>query len=370
MDKRGVTAAQRRAVTACALLPAAVNILQPPVAAAGRGAWLCPLLALPVGLLVCWALGQQGNLLEKGLSLWGKFLALVYLAWGVLLLWGSAARFASRLERSVGSGAHPWAVLAVALALTIYLTRRSEVLARTGRVFFPALLGLILVVGVLALPALRWENLFPVSRTDWAGMPLGTAWALSLMGYAVYGRLLPADGEEAQFWLWPAGGCFLLSAVLLVFVGAFAPALVLRMDEPFLYLLSGVGVEGVFQRGESMLYALAALGDLSLFALLAHGCARLWRSLWGRGGWAPAAVGFALAAFVPGLGAGFLTGPVGLAGGLILGVAVPLAAFLPKRIQKGKERNSTFSGDKIKGEEDVGAKAAGKKSFKENEKKG
>ncbi len=193
---------------------------------------------------------------------------------------------------------------------------------------------------------------------------------LSLLGYSVYGVLLPADGEEARPWLWPAGGWLLLSAILLVLVGAFAPALALRMDEPFLYLLSGVGVEGAFQRGESMLYALAALGDLSLFALLAHGCARLWKCLWGRGGWMPAGVGFVLAAVAPGLGAGFLTGPVGLAGGLIFGVGVPLAAFLPKRLQMGKRRNSTFSGDETGGREDVGAKAAGKKSFKENEKKG
>ncbi len=371
MDKRDITAGQRRAATACALLPAAVNLLQAPVAAAGRGAWLCPLLALPVGILVCWAVGQQGDLLEAELSLGGRLLALVYLAWGIVLLWGGAARFVGRLERSVGSGAQSWAVLGVSLALTLYLSRRSEVLARTGRVFFPALLGLILVVVALALPALRWENLLPISRQDWAGVPLGTAWMMSLLGCAVFGALFPVSGEgEARPWLWPAAGWFLLSAILLVLVGAFAPALVLRMDEPFLYLLSGVGVEGAFQRGESMLYALAALGDLSLFALLAHGCARLWKSLWRRCGWIPAAAGFALAAFSPELGAGFLTGPVGLIGGSILGVAVPLAAFFSKRLQMGRQRNSTFSRGETGREEDVGAKTVGKKSFKENEKKG
>ncbi len=370
MDKRGITAAQRRAVTACALLPAAVNLLQTPVAAAGRGAWLCPLLALPVGLLVCWAWeGQGGDPLGKKLPLWGRLLGLAYLAWGVVLLWGGAAPVVGRLERSVGSGAHPWAVLGIALALTLYLARRSEVLARTGRVFFPALLGLLLVVGVLALPALRWENLFPIPRSDWAGVPLGAGWALSLLGYAVYGGLLPVSGEREEPGIWRAGGWLALSALLLLLVGAFAPALALRMDEPFLYLLSGVGVEGAFQREESMLYALAALGDLSLFALLAHGCARLWGSVCGRGGWAPAVAGFLLAAFAPGLGAGLLTGPVGLIGGLILGVAIPLVAFLPKRVQKGKTGRSTFGGDKSGKVEDVGANAAGKKSCEENEKK-
>lgn len=361
MDKT-ITAKQRLTVVVCALLPAGVNLLQAPVAAAGSLAWLCPLLALPVALLVCWAWAGREDLPLR------KWAAPIYLGWGVVLLWGTAARFAGRVERSIAGGARPWAVLAVTLALTLYLTRRSEVLARAGRIFFPALAVLLVGVLLLDLPAMEWDGLLRASPADWEGLPLGTAWAASLLGYAVFGGLLPAEGQE-RTGLWCAGAGGVLAALLLVTVGVFGPGLTLRMDEPFLYLLSGVGVEGAFQRGEAILYALAALGELSLFALLAHGCARLWESFCDRGGWAPTAAGFALAAFAPELGSGILTGPLGLVGGSVLGAGVPLVVHFAQKVWKRKESGPTFGREKMPVGEDVGAKSAGKKSYDENEKK-
>lgn len=364
MDKRAVSAGQRRSLVGCALLPAALDLLQLPIAAAGREAWLCPLLALPVGLALCWAWQKAP---EEFVCPWPVKLG--YLLWGIVLLWGSGARSALRLERAAGSGAQPWAILLALAALTLYLARRQEVIARVGRVVFPALAVMLAGVLLLAVPALRWENLFPWRQEDLEGVPLGALWVLSLAGYAVYGRFLTAEREDSgQSGVWCLGGCGALAGLLLAVVGVFAPALALRMDEPFLYLLSGVGAPA-FQRGEAMLGAVAALGDLALLGLLAQSCGRLWGDVFGRGRWAPTLVGFALALMFPGMGLELLTGTAGLMGGLLFGAIVPLIVLLPKKVPKEKESLTTFSGGESEKKEDVGANLAGKKSCDENEKK-
>lgn len=339
----GIPQEQRRALTAAALLPAAVGSLKFPVWAAGRLAWLCPLAALPVGLLLCWVWkGRPGRFLEGTPGVGGWLLAGLYLAWDVILLWGSAAGSADRLLRSVGTGGHRWVILLTALLLTLYLTRRDQILARAGKLFFPVVVVLLLAVFLLNLPSLRWENLTPVVGREIRGVPAGAAWALSLSGYGIYAAFLPARREENGGERWSLWGCAALSALLLAMVGVFGPALTLRMDEPLLYLLSGAGVPGAFQRGEALLSALAALGDLALIGLLSQSGSRLWRYLFGRAGWIPTVAGFALALLTPGAGTAILTGWTGFWGNLILGAAIPLFSVLTGKSRRAQKAGPHF----------------------------
>ena len=92
------------------------------------------------------------------------------------------------------------------------------------------------------------------------------------------------------------------------------------MEQTHSSLLEGVGVPGAFRRGEALLMALSSLGDMALLGLLALSGGLAWEGRGGRGGWAPAAAGFALAAFLP-------AGPeeeILLWGGLAAGWLLPL----------------------------------------------
>lgn len=328
--KRSSSLGPRQALALAALLPAVLSSLKFPVASAGRLAWLCPLALLPAGLLLSrYRRGGEGIFLEKPPDLAGRILAVLYLAWGIALLWGSAASSASRLLRSLGAGGRRWVILLTALLLTLYLTRRAQVLTRAGKLFLPAVAALLLSVLLLSLPHLHGENLLPVTADEVRGLPVAGAWALSLFGYGIYAAFLPAQKETGQgriLWV-----CASVSALLLALTGAFGPALILRMDQPFLYLLSGAGVPGAFQRGEALLMALAALGDLALMGLLSQSCTRLWRYLFGGAGWIPTVAGFALALVDPGTGTAIVTGWTGLWGNLLLGAGIPFLFVLTGR---------------------------------------
>lgn len=338
MDKE-ISLGQRRALTAAALLPAVVGTLRFPVEAAGRLSWLCPVLALPLWLLLY--RGWRRVSLEKMATPVGRILGWGYLLWGVVLLWGAAAGSCDRLLRTLGAGGS-WGTLWLALLLlTLYLTRRTEVLTRAGALFFPAVAFLLGVILLLSLPALRWDNLFPFHAEELEGLPAGVAWAASLLGYVGYAALLPGkEGPGRAGWLsWLCAG---MAGLLLAEVGAFGPALVLRMEDPFLYLLGGVGVPGAFQRGEALLMALAALGDLALLGLLAEGCGLLWEKLAGKGRAIPLAAGFALALFFPQQGIRFLSGWGGLTGNLIFGVGVPLLSVFTRKVSEAKMSDPHF----------------------------
>ena len=54
--------------------------------------------------------------------------------------------------------------------------------------------------------------------------------------------------------------------------GNFGPTLTARADTPFFLMVKGIGIEGTFQRVESLIIALWVFSDLALLALLASAC--------------------------------------------------------------------------------------------------
>jgi len=314
---------QRRMLLLTALLPAAVNLLQAPVAAAGDLAWICPLIALPVGYALCKSVEHV-----RGWQEGSKITAVLCLVWGLVLLFFSAASYSHRLLLGLnGSGNRPL-FLIVSLLLVLYLNRSDNVLLRTAKLFFPTVMCALGIVVVVALPAIQWDNLWPLDA-QWSGMRgvvglvAGTGQVISLAGYAIFTCLLgtpqahsqpngaedtdktisevePTEKTSGLFWMMAGGG--VLAVLLLILLGAFGVHLTLRMDEPFLYLMGGAGLAGGFHRGEAVLMTLIAVGDLTLLALLARICAKTWERLCspsGRYTWLPVSAALLGAIFLP-----------------------------------------------------------------------
>ena len=62
-------------------------------------------------------------------------------------------------------------------------------------------------------------------------------------------------------------------------MGQFGPELCVRLKEPFLQLVAGIGVRGAFQRLEAVAAALWVLADLTLTGLLLFACRAMGRDL-------------------------------------------------------------------------------------------
>ena len=100
--KRGCSRRERLEVTAAALTAAALGLLGPMIQAGGRLGWLGPVVAAPVGLLLCalWERLGKGELsqgLEEALGVFGGRAAeILYLLGGWVQLTHGAWRYAQR----------------------------------------------------------------------------------------------------------------------------------------------------------------------------------------------------------------------------------------------------------------------------------
>ena len=382
-EKMGCSQRERLEVTVTALLPAALGLLPPMAALAGRLSWLGPWLALPIGICLCAVWGRLGETdLNRGLEeafgrTGGKLAAALYFLWALVLLADAARSYSERLLTiSEGEGKR-WLFLLVALGLCLWLGgKRAEAFARAGRMFFLMVAVTLGAVFLLTLPGVDWKNLWPPETAEWRELPGSAALCLSLVGYGVYALCLPRweeNGTEGNAWLWAIWSCGGLGALLFLVVGTFGPRLAGGLREPFLYLLEGVRVPGAFRRGEAALTAVLILGDLTLLALLGRGAVTLWQKLapaLPALGWVPVGAAFALAGALPGMS--WLEGRVWAAlpaGNLILGVLIPVLSVLTIKVRERRKRQAIFCGNNSARKEDVAVNWADKKSSGENEKK-
>ena len=316
---------------------------------AGRGAWLSALAALPVLLLLGWGLGRLGlrhgglaGAIRWGLGpVLGRLVLLLYFIWGELLL---ALRLRLCAQRLIASGERDgslWFFLPAAALLVLWMARgKLPAFARAGQVFLAVLLTAAGAVLLLSLPQVRGEHLLPLWWGDALPVLRSTVPLLGVLGYGVFAAFLLGDTEPSprrgRDWvLWAGGGCLLLGAEQAVVIGNLGPELARRLNSPFFALAKSVGVEGAFQRVESIIAALWTFADFTLLGTLAFALWKIGAALFPKAGQKTAVT----AALVPGAVLGIAAFPEGvqaaafgreaaLWGNLILGLAVPAAVFL------------------------------------------
>lgn len=86
---------------------------------------------------------------------------------------------------------------------------------------------------------------------------------------------LRRGGERAGRWSGGVGGCLALCGAQLVILGVFGPGTHGGAGKPVFQMAKSVGVEGAFQRVESLVAAVWSFSDLILLAGLLQGMKRI-----------------------------------------------------------------------------------------------
>jgi len=285
----------------------------------------------------------RGILVRLG-PVWGKALLSIYIVWGGLLL---TVRLRAGAQRLVGSGQRDgavWFFLIVLGSMALWMARGElGALGRAGELMFAALAlvgGAVLLLGLFQV---RGEHL--LTRWEWS-IPnaLRAAWpGIGVFGYGLFAAFLiqPEERKGAVRhwcgWLWV--GCLVLGVAQTILLGCFGARLTQQLDSPFFQLAKSVGIEGGFQRLESVVAAIWSFSDLILLGTI----------LWGMGSTArrvvpclsrQAAVAVAallamvtaLALFGERLPMSAVTEVWVPVGNVVLGTAVPvILAALPKK---------------------------------------
>lgn len=345
---------------AALLAPAAELLPAVTLPWAGRGAWITTLLAFPVLAGVGWVLSHaawvRGGLpqtLRSGFGpVAGRGILILYMIWGEFLLSLRLRLCAQRLLASGERDGSLWFYLPVAALLALWMARgKLAAFARAGQVLLAVVLTAAAVVLGLALFQVRPEHLLPLWWQDALPVLGGTLPACGVLGWGMFAAFLIGNTEPAKHsrrdWLiWSGVGCVLLSLEQLVVVGNLGVSLAQRLHSPFFALAKSVGVEGAFQRVESIISALWIFGDLALLGVILFALWEMARAVWSKAqqktvvtaAILPAAI-ISMVAFPDGVSAESAGRGIVLVGNLILGGALPVlgagAAALTKR-NKGK----------------------------------
>lgn len=328
--------AERRWAWAASLAPAAA-ILPGAAARAGAGGWIAPVLALPLILAAEPLLeGVDARAFGRVLGKWGgRALTIIYIMWAVVLGGVQLRVSVRRLESAAVLPAEPWVLKAGVILLALWMARgKAAACARWSRLVLKGLLAGLGAVALLALRQVRWNELLPLWDGG-EGIPAAAAAAFAVLCVRVYGGFVPCGhgGRSAKY---AVPVCAVLGSLLLTVQGNLGADLAARLEDPLLTLSRNVGVEGAFQRAESLLAALLLLADLALLTLL------LWwvRSAVGRA-WPAAGAAIFAAASLPMTAeqTELLRYEVIPAGNFAVGLVIPLILFVLGRV-KGRKKGA------------------------------
>lgn len=309
------------------------------------------LMAISGGMF--WRLARpEGGLaagLRDSLGHWlGGACLFLYIMWGELLL---TVRLRLSAQRLLGAGERDgaiWFFLIILAVMALWMARgHLGALGRTAELMFAVLLAAAGAVLLLALFQVRSVNL--MARWQWSGSTTGELiWpSVRVLGYGIFAPFLfqpEAMEHPGGKWLrWTALGCLALATAQIIVIGCFGPELTGRLSSPFFQLAKSVGVEGAFQRVESIITALWTFSDLILLAGILWSIRRIAAVLWPKASGQRVsamavlpAVAAALALFGEGGAAQETAKIVVPIGNLIFGFAVPLLILLCKAIGQNK----------------------------------
>ncbi len=348
----------------------------------GKSSWLAVALSVPLVLAGGWLLHQLGNRqgaargMVETLGPWlGRGVILLYMVWVQLLL---AQRLWSCAQRLLASGNRDGSLwfflIAVAVMVAWIGTGKLAAFARAGQIFLAALLTAALVVLGLSLVQARPERLLPI---QWPGPGTFSSVlnAAGVIGWGFFVGFLLGDVKdqgEARGWhwlFWGLGGGLLLAGAQAVILGNLGAGLAMQLENPFFTLAKSVGVEGAFQRVESIISALWTFADLTMGGVLVFAIRAMGKELLPSKAlkWLPlAAVCLAAAGgltLLSNRGAGDLLGekliPVG---NLILGLALPGMLYLIKRGKSLGKAEGISWGELEKKRADVGGEKKDEKN--------
>ncbi len=277
MERDTLSMRQLMAILWAGLLGPAAELLPGTAARAGGAGGLG--LAAVGGLMllsgwILWQLTQGSGSLAQGFldafgGLLGKAILFIYMIWCQLLLTVRLRQSAQRLLSGGQRDGAPWFFILVLTLMALWMARgRLGAFGRAGELMFVGLAVTGGVVLALALLQVRGENL--MGTWKWSGnamrdliLPGG-----SVLGYGIFAAFLMQPKEMRAVggkWAgWTVLGCLALILAQTIALAVFGPELTRRLPSPFFQLAKGVGVEGAFQRIESVVAAVWTFSDLIL----------------------------------------------------------------------------------------------------------
>ncbi len=252
------------------------------LAAAGKGGWLCPLIALLPALLTVWILkrglrlvpeGGLGQVLQLGYGkILGRILCGGEAAWIFVELSICFRLYGERFLGSVYRDSSIFLFILTLAAIAVWLSRKSlPAFARLAQISFFPLTITVAAILILAAGKIQKENWLPVYWDDAGAVLNGISPILSIFGLALLGFFLGGEvrrGSKRYAQVWTVVFFLTAGAVSIVILGIFGPGMSARLQVPLFTLAKEIRVGSLLERLEAFVIAVWVLSDLLLVVLL------------------------------------------------------------------------------------------------------
>lgn len=253
--------------------------------AAGRAAWLTPLVAAPFVCLYAAFIAafiarrNEGEaapeLILRALGARAGRAALVGFAgwftlYGAFTLRAGAERIISTMYPESGTAFFIVTLGAMSLVAALDAPRT---LVRAANIFLAAVLGVLALVVVFAFFSVDAANLLPVRAASLPRALIGGAATLDVATVPLYAAcfLSPlcrkAGGERGAGVLWALGASALMCALLAATVGAFGAELTARLTHPFFSLVKNLRFFDTLERVEAFVVSLWVFTDFTVVSV-------------------------------------------------------------------------------------------------------
>ncbi|MFI3249449.1 MAG: GerAB/ArcD/ProY family transporter [Eubacteriales bacterium] len=262
---------------------------------AGRASFLVPLVALPILILygkILWKVGEnQGGLSKstsKKIGFHWKLILVIYALWGIFLFGLRLRLCAERLMATGYRNGSVWLFVPIIALFLLWMTFGTlGSFARTSTLYFSALVVVLFVVMALSVQEISITRALPLWTNSFEGVWSGTLSLLGVLSYGCYAgfflgevewgestRRFQFTGRKSIWVVWCTLICISLAIILFITIGNFGVTLASELEQPFFQLAKGIGIQGAFQRVESVVAAIWSLADFLLLGVLLRGSVR------------------------------------------------------------------------------------------------
>ncbi|MGI5971818.1 MAG: GerAB/ArcD/ProY family transporter [Oscillospiraceae bacterium] len=249
---------------------------------AGYAAWFSPIAATVPLVIWGFILGDLLRREDEGYAqvlmrvlggVAGRAVALAYFAWIVLNTSLAVRSYAERFLSTTYRGESIVLFIVVLLVLAAWIGRQPlRYFARTGQIFFWVFLGLLAFLFGLSAMDVNKKNILPVTGADILPVLRSVEPIMATAAFALYFAFLMKETKRIKrtglgIALGFVGYGAISTILMILVLGVFGPEITRRMQLPFITLIKGLRIQGVFEHAESVILAVWVVTDLMLVTL-------------------------------------------------------------------------------------------------------
>ena len=283
--KNGISAKQMNKLLFVGLLSPIIRLFPViSVSTGGKAAWLSPILAIPVTLLLAMMIRRflknsgpdeaLGDMIIKAVgSVAGKIVLALIALWLIFYTGFIVKSSAERLLSSIYPNGQPGVFVITLMAAGAYMAIGNlKSLGRMAEIFAAVIVTILIIILVAAAIKIEPGNLLPVKLDDIDNIAIGAIPVANVIGIGSYAAFLKSGTDKKGEYKYIPFLALIIAAITITTLGTLGEHLVSSLQHSFFVMLRDIELTGMLERIEAAVIITWVITDLVYVTLLLKVC--------------------------------------------------------------------------------------------------